>query len=1508
MPLPDIDFKTIREHGGCRAKGFEELCCQLAQLQDRPAGAHHYRKGPGADAGVECFTRFADGSERGWQVKYYWQIDSSLMGSLSNSIDVALEKHPNLASYIVCLPFDPSDGRTGKGKTPLAKWEEWRDRWVSQAQIQGRSLGIDLWSASVLIGQLLADGPLHAGRLFYWFSHQPLTQDWLRQRFAVTKHDLGSRYTADTSIALPIRQALLAFARDPRLHCDLEQRWLAISRARSQAIQDIRRLAQGVGAVPPMGFDAKLMQIAINSEAMQTPAAEAVPIQDWLAVLRNGRSLVQSLFEWCAEQSATSEESGRQTRDSAQRALGKLEDALDDACSELQDDRWALVNHHCVLVTGAGGVGKSHLLADVAAYQIEHGRPAVMLLGQKLVEGNPWHQVIAELELPHGTSTDQFLGAMDAAAQAAGVRGLVLIDALNERHGIDIWPDRLAGFMQQFERFPNLGLILSCRSTYVRHVIPASVGADTLPRLEHGGFGTADTRAYLAMRGFALPGVPLPAPELENPLFLKTCCDSLEKKGLRELPKGLQGTTAIFDFYLGAVAEGVETRLRLEPRRRIVKCAVDALARAMATEATEYLLVGDVQRLLDKVLPAHGQYERDLLFQLEAEGLLTIETLGAGDKDPQESVRFTFQRISDHAIASELIETQWDTVRPRSVFAEGGALHRFVSAPLLWEMAGVLEAFAVQLPERFDRELPDLVSEENRSEIAEYFRSSLLWRAQSHFSLRTLELIRELLGEDEIFPTLLRIATEPDNRFNADYLHNDLIAMAMPLRDSKWSIPLAKEADDEDSPVWTLIDWAWQCGFDPIEDRRAELTGITLTWFLTTSERSVRDRATKALAAVLARRAWLIDYLLTRFRGVNDLYLSERLFSSIYGAMMQGFMSEGDIGRVSTLVYKELFAIGSPPLSCLIRDHGRGIIEYVSWRGRVSAPIDMAKARPPYYSPWPLEQVSDDVIDGYQQTRGAHRYRDDIVNSAVTDGDFARYVIDSHVHHWSPAPIGSVQLPTPRAIAQQWHRDFAVSASPDALEAYRVLREKAELVGNQPVWSKTPERAAFEKAEQTFRNALGSASWEDYRIRAQRWLSSATTEFGREDTALFDSSLARRWVCKRAHDLGWSDELHGAFDSGRLISRDRMTHKVERIGKKYQWLALYELGARLVDNCAFIESRWNEDGVGRYDGECLGGLRDLDPSLLVRATQDSGWKRSAVAAWWTPVLPKLKPGAPLECLKWLYDDGDLINDKSCLDVRDCGGGRWLVLHSFGRVDERSLAGHGFELDTWARLSSLVVRKSDLQRVIAALRYRDLRNPHAIPTIPIYAGSSYLGEYPWHPAFAYISDWIEVDSAPGGAPVEIRPTVAEYMCERGTFDYSIDETIELRLPAPWLMTSLDLHLSDGLQVTYVDRGGAVRFFDPALTQEGRHSAVVDRAAFLCALDTMDLAAVWVIAAEKGVYGHGESTGFGGRRVFTSLYWLERDEWQRCDHEIFEAPGRAQLEALLGSDIPSWVRTA
>jgi hypothetical protein len=111
------------------------------------------------------------------------------------------------------------------------------------------------------------------------------------------------------------------------------------------------------------------------------------------------------------------------------------------------------------------------------------------------------------------------------------------------------------------------------------------------------------------------------------------------------------------------------------------------------------------------------------------------------------------------------------------------------------------------------------------------------------------------------------------------------------------------------------------------------------------------------------------------------------------------------------------------------------------------------------------------------------------------------------------------------------------------------------------------------------------------------------------------------------------------------------------------------------------------------------------------------------------------------------------------------------------------------------------------------------------------------------------------------------------------------------------------LANGRQLIYVDSDGRTIFFDPSVSEPGPQAALVDREAFLSALDREGLSAFWVIAGEKGVFG-GRRTGdgFGGRLVHTYVYQLSAEAFICHRHVTEELPTAEQLEMLFGGKPP------
>ena len=129
----NLDWHSIRAINGSQREGFEELIAQLARAET-PPDARFERVGA-PDAGVECYCVLEDGSEWGWQAKYFTSaLNNAQWAQLDDSVKTALDKHPALTRYYVCIPWDRSDARIPSRRSAMQRWDEHVSKWQGWAQ------------------------------------------------------------------------------------------------------------------------------------------------------------------------------------------------------------------------------------------------------------------------------------------------------------------------------------------------------------------------------------------------------------------------------------------------------------------------------------------------------------------------------------------------------------------------------------------------------------------------------------------------------------------------------------------------------------------------------------------------------------------------------------------------------------------------------------------------------------------------------------------------------------------------------------------------------------------------------------------------------------------------------------------------------------------------------------------------------------------------------------------------------------------------------------------------------------------------------------------------------------------------------------------------------------------------------------------------------------------------------------------------------------------------------
>jgi len=433
-----LDWNGIRPLNGSRAGGFEELCTQLARAES-PRNSCFERKGT-PDAGVECYAVLIDGSEWGWQAKYIDSLGQQQWSQIDDSVRTALDKHPRLVRYYVCAPIDRPDARLPRQQSAMQRWVGHVEKWTRWATDRGMTVQFIWWGSNELLERL--SQPHHIGRLRFWFDVRGFDDAWFSARLDEALKAAGPRYTPEIHIDLPIAAELDAFGRTERFS----------DRVKAHA-RDIRNKLREVGysvpKSPPSSLEAAISTISekVNAVivalcAVVVQATGELPFKGIASLVAEAEGCISGVNDSLSELQLELEEGYSKAGDTrAPTPFDALNYQLHSLIWQLQSTRKALQHADHVagstlmLLNGPAGTGKTHLLCDAAKERVVAGRPTVLLMGQRFISLEPpWIQVVQQLDLP-GLSAEEFVGALESAAQAAGYRALILIEAINEGSG-----------------------------------------------------------------------------------------------------------------------------------------------------------------------------------------------------------------------------------------------------------------------------------------------------------------------------------------------------------------------------------------------------------------------------------------------------------------------------------------------------------------------------------------------------------------------------------------------------------------------------------------------------------------------------------------------------------------------------------------------------------------------------------------------------------------------------------------------------------------------------------------------------------------------------------------------------------------------------------------------------------------------------------------------------------------------------------------------------------------
>jgi hypothetical protein len=201
---------------------------------------------------VECFWTLADGTEQGWQAKYWTAIDQVDKAQLDASVQTALDVHPKLTKYTIAIPVDPTGPTGRRGKSLLERIEEeggWRDGWNAMAAGRGMTVEFHLeWRTPLITRLERAD--TSGVRTRYWFDADLLPPAWWGARLTEAIAAARPRYIPELTVTVPAADAIAALCGDPGWTEPLDRQAAALE----ECLSDLRRdadeaLAADVGSV-----------------------------------------------------------------------------------------------------------------------------------------------------------------------------------------------------------------------------------------------------------------------------------------------------------------------------------------------------------------------------------------------------------------------------------------------------------------------------------------------------------------------------------------------------------------------------------------------------------------------------------------------------------------------------------------------------------------------------------------------------------------------------------------------------------------------------------------------------------------------------------------------------------------------------------------------------------------------------------------------------------------------------------------------------------------------------------------------------------------------------------------------------------------------------------------------------------------------------------------------------------------------------------------------------------
>lgn len=1127
-----------------------------------------------------------------------------------------------------------------------------------------------------------------------------------------------------------------------------------------------------------------------------------------------------------------------------------------------------------MILKGEAGIGKTHLLCDYAHDRIKVDKPTLIFLSHEFIGAKSTDPILCMATLMGYANRADFLKDLRSLVSSSSNRVCLIIDAVNEADSIK-WSQ-----LSELFSIKGLSLVISVRNGYEK-LIPNS---NKYSVVEHFGFSEMEWDAvstFFKHYKMKMPEIPVINPEFRNPLFLMVFCEAYAGKTNKTF-KG-KGATHVLEQYVITQSEKIIKDLNIKlDKKYLWNNVIKEIGKWMGVNSTSAILRPQLLKLIkaDTKLSAHAV---KLIGLMEHYGLLLKYPKYTKDgKRNGYRYEFTYNRFSDHIIVRSLLtENAINSKESAECFFADG---KFLDNNL--HNTGLLEALSIQIPERCKKaEFVWVIPEKYRDSysVKTAFLNGVKWRdvELDGFNKKTEELLyidesqvkkyinTYLLDDfDEVMDCLFDVSVVPTHPLNALKIHEILSRANMAKRDSWFQSYMLNTADESGNAISRIQSWSISELPKDISDPKAILlAGIALTWTLSSTDSNLRNRSTRALIQLFRYHQDVLIELLNMFIDTDDPYIAERLFAVVYGVSSLNPYNKSEFKLLVKWVYKNHFLNKKRRPDALMDDYAKGLIELYVRRYKNDVNVNFKKITPPFsYYEFPDNIPSINGLKRKYNKKDNHDYYSIWGSLMYGEGgagiaDFGNYTTGSALRGFINIPLSNKLPDIPRRAFDKFKeslskkqkvllKEYESKKFSNIRISFTILGD----VGEEKVIDPKVSDDEVARALNEFEKSLSIFKKHKYKKYKSYITGEKTFSKVFED---YDINIARRWMMDRVIKLGWNPKLHGQYDKNRGSFDRTQNSSIERIGKKYQWISLYEILAILGSNYYYNQDSWLDDAPITFKGAYQTYTRDIDPTvdpLLMNETSNKDEDQDDV--WWKPKY------RAWDTKNWRLSSEDIPKPATIVE-RKHGNESFITLLSWATwksekenpedEDDRRYS------ELWIRTQGYIVYKKDLQTILTWGKDKRFYN-ETLPQPTDGSNSVFLSEFPISSAYQETTavyepkdGWTVPDEQ---TSFKVMQPIIQYTGNSFEKDKALSEAgIRVYSPSLGLRKLLNVQNIDSLG-QYESKDKKIRMFDPATSNRlGSSALLVNKDEFIKALNKKGLTIIWSVLGEKLYHNNG-----------------------------------------------------